>query len=150
MNKLYVLLVLMCAAFFTCAFAACGKSPPAACIEKNDGAVVCVSVETVRTQSQRQLGLMYRRQLARDSGMLFFFDREQKQAFTMKNTYIPLDMIFIGRDRRIVGWVENAKPLTDGPYEVDAASQYVLEVNGLFCREQGIAVGNKVLFDAKQ
>ena len=117
-------------------------------LKKKDGSVVCVSVETARTQSQRQLGLMYRRQLERDSGMLFFFDREQKLAFTMKNTYIPLDMIFIGRDLRIVGWVENATPLTEGPYEVDGASQYVLEVNGLFCKEQGIAVGNKVLFDA--
>jgi uncharacterized protein len=148
MKKWYVLLLLVCAALFTFSFTACGKRSPAACIEKKDGSVVCVSVETARTQSQRQLGLMYRRQLERDSGMLFFFDREQKQAFTMKNTYIPLDMIFISRDLHIVGWVENATPLTEGPYEVDGASQYVLEVNGLFCREHGITVGNKVLFDA--
>ena len=142
--------MLVCTIVFTCGFAACGKRPPAACIEKKDGSVVCVSVETARTQSKRQLGLMYRRQLERDNGMLFFFDREQKQAFTMKNTYIPLDIIFIDRDRRIVGWVENAAPLTDGPYEVRGASQYVLEVNGLFCKEQGIKVGDKVLFDAMQ
>lgn len=138
----------MCTKVFICSLSACGKSSPAVCIEKKDGSVVCVAVETVRTQSQRQLGLMYRRQLPQDSGMLFLFDSEKKQAFTMKNTYIPLDIIFIGRDRRIVGWVENAAPLTDGPYEVRGASQYVLEVNGLFCREQGIAVGDKVLFDA--
>ena len=150
MNKWYLLLVLVCATVFTFGFTACGKRPPAACIEKKDGSVVCVSVETARTQSQRQLGLMYRRQLGRDSGMLFIFDREQKQAFTMKNTYIPLDMIFIGRDRRIVGWIENATPRTEGPYEVAGASQYVLEVNGLFCRQQGLAVGDKVLFDTMQ
>jgi len=150
MKKWPLLLALVCATFCACCFAACGKTAPAACIEKKDGSVVCVSVETARTQSQRQLGLMYRKQLASDGGMLFFFDREQKQAFTMRNTYIPLDMIFIGRDRRIVGWIENATPRTEGPYEVAGASQYVLEVNGLFCRQQGLAVGDKVLFDTMQ
>ena len=112
--------------------------------------MVCVTVETVRTQSQRQLGLMYRQHLAHDAGMLFFFDNESKQAFTMRNTYIPLDIIFIGRDRRIVGWVENAAPLTDGPYGVERPSQYVLEVNGFFCREHNITVGDTVLFDRMQ
>jgi uncharacterized protein len=138
-----LLFVLVCAAA-----SSCGKSSPAVCIEKKDGSAVCVSAETARSQSQRQLGLMYRRELAPDEGMLFVFDSEKKQAFTMRNTYIPLDMIFIGHDRRIVGWVENTRPLTEGPYEVDAASQYVLEVRGLFCREHGISVGDKVLFDA--
>ena len=66
--------------------------------------MVCVTVEMVRTQSQRQLGLMYRQlSCSSTAGMLFFFDCESKTAFTMKNTYIPLDIIFIGRDRRIVG-----------------------------------------------
>jgi uncharacterized membrane protein (UPF0127 family) len=127
--------------------AACGPKSPAVCIEKKDGRKVCVSVEAARTPSQRQLGLMYRRELGADRGMLFFFDREQKQAFTMRNTYIPLDMIFISGDRRIAGIVENTPPLTEGPYAVDAASQYVLEVNGRFCREHGIAVGDRVMFE---
>ncbi len=140
----------MCVTFFTCNLSGCGQKSPSACIKKKDGAVVCVAVETMRTQSQRQLGLMYRRHLAHDAGMLFFFDSEKKQAFTMKNTYIPLDIIFIGRDRRIAGWVENATPLTDGPYEIDRASQYVLEVNGFFCRDHNIAVGDTVLFDTMQ
>lgn len=135
---------------FTCILSGCGQGPPAACIKKKDGSVVCVSVELARTQSQRQLGLMYRRHLADDEGMLFFFDKEKKQAFTMKNTYIPLDIIFIGRDRRIVGWVENAAPLTEGPYGIDRASNYVLEVNGFFCRENNIAAGDTVVFDTLQ
>ena len=65
----------------------------------------------------------------------------------MRNTRIPLDMIFISRDKRIAGVVENATPLTEGPYEVDAAAMYVLEVNGFFCREQGISVGDRVIFE---
>jgi uncharacterized membrane protein (UPF0127 family) len=148
MRKLFRFL--LCAIFFICGLPACGQRSPSACIKKKDGAVVCVVVETVRTQSQRQLGLMYRQNLAHDAGMLFFFDSENKQAFTMKNTYIPLDIIFIGRDWRIAGWVENAAPLTDGPYGIDRASQYVLEVNGFFCREHNISVGDTVLFDKLQ
>lgn len=144
-KKICCLLLLFClsAGFL----AACGKKTPTVCIEKKDGALVCVSVETARSQSQRQLGLMYRRELASDSGMLFFFDHEQRQAFTMKNTYIPLDMIFITGGRRIAGIVENAVPFTAGPYGVEAPSQYVLEVNGGFCRRHGISVDDRVLFD---
>lgn len=127
--------------------AGCSNKTPALCIEKKDGALVCVSVETARTQSQRQFGLMYRRKLPPDSGMLFYFDYEQKQQFTMRNTYIPLDMIFITSSMRIAGIAENTTPLTEGPYGVDAPSQYVLEVNGRFCREHGISAGDRVLFD---
>ena len=140
---LYICCLILCAGLQP----ACDKKTPAVCIEKKDGSLVCVSVETAHTQSQRQLGLMYRHELAPDSGMLFFFDHEQKQEFTMRNTYVPLDMIFITGDRHIAGIAENTTPLTEGPYAVDAASQYVLEVNGLFCRRQGIAVGDRVLFD---
>jgi hypothetical protein len=129
---------------------ACSKTSPAVCIEKRDGSTVCVSVETARTQSQRQLGLMYRRELAPGRGMLFVFEAETPQAFTMRNTYIPLDMIFIGGDRRIKGIVENAPPLTAGPFKVDAPSRYVLEVTGGFCRDNGIAAGDRVTFRSVQ
>ncbi len=133
----------LCAGLIT----GCSKKAPSACIEKKDGTRVCVSIETARTPAQRQLGLMYRRELDPDSGMLFFFDHEQKQSFTMRNTYIPLDMIFISGSLRIAGIVENTKPLTAGPYGVAAPSQYVLEVNAGFCRSRGIAVGNRVLWE---
>jgi uncharacterized protein len=149
-KRLHLFRIFLFLAFFTCNLSGCSQKSPSACIKKKDGAVVCVAVETVRTQAQRQLGLMYRQQLAHNAGMLFFFDSESKQAFTMKNTYIPLDIIFIGRDWRIAGWVENATPLSDGPYGIGRASQYVLEVNGFFCREHNIAVGDTVLFDALQ
>ena len=115
---------------------------------KKDGSSVCVTIETARTTAQRQLGLMYRRELGPNSGMLFFFDHEQKQSFTMKNTYIPLDMIFISGGRRIAGIVENTKPLTPGPYGIAAPSQYVLEVNAGFCRSRGIAPGDRVVWDS--
>ena len=89
---------------------------------------------------------MYRKSLAKDSGMLFIFEDEIKHTFTMKNTFIPLDMIFIGRDMRIAGWVENAKPLSQEQFSIARPSQYVLEVNAFFCRDQGLTIGDEVTF----
>ena len=62
--------------------------------------MVKVQVEVARKPAERNLGLMYRKSLGKNKGMLFVFDEEKKQTFVMKNTYIPLDMIFIGRDMR--------------------------------------------------
>ena len=76
-------------------------------IIKKDGSMVKVQVEVARKPAERNLGLMYRKSLGKNKGMLFIFDEEKKQNFIMKNTYIPLDMIFISRDMRIEGWVEN-------------------------------------------
>ena len=117
---------------------------PEAHIVKKDGSMVKVQVEVARKPAERNLGLMYRKSLGKNKGMLFMFDEEKKQNFIMKNTYIPLDMIFISRDMRIEGWVENAKPLSQQQYAIDKPSQYVLEVNAFFCRDQGIATGDEV------
>ena len=115
-------------------------------IIKRDKNMVKVQVEVARKPAERNLGLMYRKSLGKNKGMLFVFDEEKKQTFVMKNTYIPLDMIFISRDMRIEGWVENAKPLSQQQYAIDKPSQYVLEVNAFFCRDQGIATGDEVRF----
>jgi hypothetical protein len=113
-------------------------------IIKKDGNMVKVQVEVARNPAERNLGLMYRKSLGKNKGMLFVFDEEKKQTFVMKNTYIPLDMIFISRDMRIEGWVENATPLSQQQYAIDKPSQYVLEVNAFFCKDQGIATGDEI------
>jgi uncharacterized membrane protein (UPF0127 family) len=64
----------------------------------------------------------------------------------MRNTYLPLDIIFITSDWHILGIVENATPLTDAPRAVPGESQYVLEVNAGFSRQHGLGEGTKVLF----
>jgi uncharacterized membrane protein (UPF0127 family) len=107
---------------------------------------VSVAVEIAQTPEQRQQGLMYRKQLAPDAGMLFLFDRPQQQTFWMHNTLIPLDMIFITQDWVVLGVVENATPLTDSPRSVPGASQYVLEVNAGFARRIGLNAGNAVRY----
>ena len=90
---------------------------------------------------------MFRKSLNKNKGMLFIFEKENKQTFIMKNTFIPLDMIFIGSDMRIAGWVENAKPLSTEQFSIARPAQYVLEVNAFFCRDNGIAIGDEVTFN---
>jgi hypothetical protein len=108
---------------------------------------VQVVVELARKPEERSLGLMHRRQLDADRGMLFLFDAPQQLSFWMRNTYIPLDMVFIREDMTVLGVVENAEPLTDTPRSVPGLSRYVLEVNAGFCRRHGVAEGTRVRFD---
>ena len=118
---------------------------PSVAIPVDDGELL-FRVELANTPAERARGLMYREQLGADDGMLFLFDRTQRQSFWMKNTLIPLDMIFIDAGGTIVGIVENAEPLTMTSRSVDAASKYVLELNGGTCRKLGIREGVMVRF----
>jgi hypothetical protein len=90
---------------------------------------------------------MFRRRMDEDAGMIFLFERSEVQDFWMKNTYLPLDMIFIGSDMRVVGVVEDAQPLTETTRTVGQPSQYVLEVNAGFARRHGIGPGSRVTFE---
>jgi uncharacterized membrane protein (UPF0127 family) len=105
---------------------------------------VAVTVEVAATEAARERGLMYRTALAEGTGMLFVFPAAAEHAFWMKNTLIPLDMIFIADDRRIVGVHADAVPLSTAPISVGAPSRYVLEVPGGFAARRGIAVGDVV------
>jgi uncharacterized membrane protein (UPF0127 family) len=105
---------------------------------------VSVRVELARTAEERARGLMFREHLDSDAGMLFLYDGEDIRRFWMRNTLIPLDMIFISADLRVAGVVENAEPQTDTPRQVDQPSQYVLEVNGGFAAAHGITAGTPV------
>ena len=106
-----------------------------------------IKVEVVATEPKIEKGLMYRQHLPLDSGMLFMMGREHQWSFWMRNTLIPLDMIFIAKDMTIAGIVENAEPLTENLRKVDAPSLYVLEVNGGFTKSAGIVAGAQVRFE---
>jgi uncharacterized membrane protein (UPF0127 family) len=106
-----------------------------------------VKVEVARTEPERRLGLMHRKHLDADAGMLFLFERPQKLSFWMRNTYVPLDMIFITDQLLVLGVVENAEPLTESPRAVPGDSQYVLEVNAGYARAHGIGAGTVVRFE---
>jgi uncharacterized protein len=89
---------------------------------------------------------MYRHDLAADAGMLFVFPETADQAFWMKNTPLPLDMIFIGEDLVVVGIVENAIPFSTRLLRVARPSRYVLEVHAGFSAANRIGPGDRVEF----
>jgi len=105
-----------------------------------------LKVEVASTDAQRQMGMMFRETLGEDEGMLFVFPTERVNNFWMRNTLIPLDMLFIDSEWQVVGIVENATPLTDDPRGVGKMSQYVLEVTGGFAARHGLGVDTQVRF----
>ncbi len=112
-----------------------------------DGGERRVPVEMARTARQIQRGLMYREHLPPDSGMLFLLRRDRIQTFWMKNTLIPLDMIFVSGSMDVVGVVANAEPKTLTTRKVSRPSQYVVEVNGGWARANGVASGARARFE---
>jgi len=118
---------------------------PAVRFETSRGPWV-VQVEVARTDEQRARGLMFRRDLTRDHGMLFLFDETSEHPFWMRNTLIALDMIFLGDDRRVVGVVSNAEPLTETPRTVGKPSRYVVEVSGGEAAAHAVVPGTRAVF----
>jgi len=112
-----------------------------------DKGEVPVKVEVVATDAKIERGLMFREHLPLDAGMLFLMGQTRQWTFWMRNTLIPLDMIFIKADMTIAGVVENAEPRTETLRKVDEPSLYVLEVNGGFTKQTGIVAGAKVRFE---
>ncbi len=104
-----------------------------------------VAVEVVRKRRMILRGLMYRQHLPADRGMLFLMEREEIQTFWMKNTLIPLDMLFITSEMVVAGVIENTVPLqTRRKYSIDQPSRYVLEVNGGWSKAHGVGAGTRV------
>lgn len=103
-----------------------------------------LQVEVADTPQARSTGLMYRRSLDPDHGMLFDFGGERPVSMWMKNTYIPLDMVFIGNDRRVKHIARQTTPLSERTVESPVPVRYVLEVKGGRSAELGIAPGDKV------
>jgi hypothetical protein len=102
------------------------------------------AVETAATDEQREKGLMFRKSLPEGQGMLFDFHQEGPVSFWMRNTYIPLDMIFIRADGRILRIVENAEPLSERMIPSGGPVLAVLEVIGGTARKLGLATGDRV------
>ena len=125
--------------------AGCRDRGPVAVIQGAGGAVE-VALEVAATPAQQERGLMYRSSLAEGRGMLFVFDQDGNHTFWMRNTLIPLDMLFIARDGTVVGIHANATPLSTANISVGKPSRYVLEVPGGWAARHGIAAGARVEF----
>ena len=110
---------------------------------------VNVSVEIADTDSERREGLMYRRNLEIDKGMLFVFPDEAPRSFWMKNTYIPLDIVFIDSEGRVLN-VEEAYPQPNSSddeldrYRSEGDAKYVLELNSTFSEKYDLNTNDRV------
>ena len=123
------------------------EAQPKVTIITQAGRSVVFQVEVADTPAKRTLGLQYRKELADDRGMIFLFPAETQQSFWMKNTPLPLDMIFINAERKIVGIVEQTTPFSLDSRSVAAPSQFVLEINGGLAKRLGIEAGDTVQFE---
>lgn len=106
-----------------------------------------VESEVAFTRDARTRGLMWRYALPDGTGMLFIFSREQPLSFWMRNTLIPLDMIFIDAKAKVVSIAENAEPRTLSSRPSSGPATYVLEVPGGWSAKNGVKAGSAVTFE---
>jgi len=92
-------------------------------------------------------GLMYRKlSLSHNQGMLFPMKEHKVHTMWMKNTYIPLDILFLDKNFTVVGYIEDTKPLSTKSLSINKKSYYVLEVNGNTVSKNNISIGDKLNF----
>jgi uncharacterized membrane protein (UPF0127 family) len=124
----------------------CARGPCVSIVGADGKPRATVAVEVASTGPQREVGLMFRKHLDDNAGMIFVFPNEAPRNFWMHNTPLPLDMIFADANGVVTGIVANAEPFSDKLLGVEGNSEYVLEVNGGFCAKNGIKPGDKMNF----
>lgn len=141
-NRSVLIALLIVVTFILSGAAASGQSrSPEVVFCGHDGAVVSVSIAD--TTYKQAVGLMDHMSLPADQGMLFVFYGNQPRGFWMKDTYIPLDQVYIDSDGTIVDINRDARPLDTALYR-SRPCQYVVEVNGGYCDRHGIDIGDRV------
>lgn len=111
----------------------------------NNDLLASFEVEIADEPSERSMGLMFRNELAPNEGMLFIFDGPVTTTFWMRNTPLPLDIIFIDENRKIITIGEGV-PFSEAPIPASGPFLYVLEINAGRSAELGIQVGDQVEF----
>ncbi len=110
----------------------------------------CIEVELARTPEEQAKGLQFRTSLESNGGMLFIFSESRRYSFWMKDTLIPLDMVWISRSKKVVDITRNVSPCKTTPcptYSPSSNVLYVLEVNAGYTEKLGIQVGDQAGFD---
>lgn len=115
--------------------------------KKTKEEIIQIDVEIVDNPVERSTGLMYRYSMSDKAGMLFIYEKTQPLAFWMKNTYISLDIIFVGENMQIVTIQKNTKPLSEKLIPSDQDSRYVVEVNAGFCNKYDIKIGDYLTYE---
>ena len=113
---------------------------------QDDNIVKSIDIEIANTAKEIEQGLMYRQKMDEDKGMLFIFPEMQPRGFWMKNTLIPLDIIYVDSDKIIVSIQKNTTPLSKQNLPSEGDAQYVIEVNAGFSDTYGLKAGDKVEF----
>ena len=135
----FVLLLVMAAAL-------CAEPAIPLVIQRQDGVIVNFEVELATTAAARQQGLMWRQALPRQHGMLFDFEHEQPVSMWMKNTLIPLDMLFINDQGVVVGLHAEAQPESLRKIVSFKPVRYVMEINGGESAVYAIRPGDRVVY----
>ena len=111
-----------------------------------DTLITKLDIEFAQSEYETQTGLMYRKRMEDSQGMLFIFPEEQMHSFYMKNTEIPLDIIFLKADLTIASFQENAQPMDETGLSSQVPIQYVLEVNAGLAEKWLLEVGDKIAY----
>ena len=114
--------------------------------KENNVIIKNIDIEIADNDPKRTQGLMWRRSMTDNNGMFFIFDEEETHSFWMRNTYIPLDIIFINKSEEIVTIHEDAKPLSEISIPSEKPAQFVVEVIAGFCNHYKISTGDKIKF----
>ncbi len=109
-------------------------------------AKIKIDLEIADSEYERQLGLMNRKSMEETQGMLFIFQYERMQSFWMRNTLIPLDILFINKDKEIITIHKNTKTLSAQSYPSTAPAIYVVELVGGFTDKYNIVKGDKIFW----
>jgi uncharacterized protein len=107
-------------------------------------------VEVATSSAQQAKGLMFRTAMGADEGMIFPMNPPRMASFWMRNTVIPLDLLFVGPDQRVINIAANAVPYSEAPLQSDAPVSAVLELNGGRAAQLGIKPGDKVVWQASK
>jgi len=119
-------------------------------IKSTTGDSLRIDIEVAQTEAETTQGLMFRTHINENQGMLFIFDKAEMRSFWMKNTYLPLDIIFVNEQLEIVTIRHNAQPFSRASQASTAEAQYVVEVKGGFCKRHGIEEGDRIAFQIGQ
>lgn len=105
-----------------------------------------LDIELAESDYEHQTGLMYRESMEDDQGMLFIYDDERVRSFYMKNTYIPLDIIYYAADSTLVSIQKNTTPRDETSLPSEGPAKFVLEINGGLSDAWGVEQGDKISF----
>ena len=114
--------------------------------KNTDSIIKIVDIEIASNNYERETGLMYRKSMKDNQGMLFVFEDSKPRYFYMKNTYIPLDLIYLGTDKTIVSFQENAIPLNEKSLPSYENAKYVLELNAGLVEKWNLQLGDSISY----